>query len=571
MLILDYIDSQHKKKQDIDDGNNTTSQLRRYLQGVNAQEFVNTLHLFCWQFITSSEFSVLDMNEIPIKQVISEVLQKIATTKGGLIRNLVKIFDELMTFENIEMLETLIEVHSEKNIGKEQIIQLKRMPSVIKNSDCFDGVLDGQTASFNIKYKKNLRFKKVEDPEQRQMIQDLFDKLVHKTSFLKDFIYSMIVYFIQFLGVSEETREDMHDIIDEANNKIMFSYSGNIRSICLYLKKMLNFDRLEVLEGIQFRFKLTDITSMGDVQILIKEIEKKKIKQIENFAAGGSPRKTKEWTKSKKGAAGDTLSVDQGGFGPDMDMEIDEVSGRATIHLLHSKVFGVRDLNKDLVDFAKKFDKCETQGLYYSIEIINKINYWIYQNFGACEREVQIDIIRVILRKTNHPDVINHLLLLNEICMKNTLDLNQFFQLFLACLDNDQILFETVIEKEKNQTVILNNFPQIEEEDEEEVDIDEFLTNKETEEQDDKVIKEEENGENKSTRETVNTKKTDKTSNEDSSSLRHTIESHGKHEEKAVAMSIPPGGSKIEEDEADENGSNGEQDDDSERTNSFEA
>lgn len=121
----------------------------------------------------------------------------------------------------------------------------------------------------------------------------------------------------------------------------------------------------------------------------------------------------------------------------DMDMEIDEVNGRATINLLHSKVFRLRDLSKDLIDFAKKFDKCENLGLYYSIEIINKINYWIFQNFGACEREVQIDIIRVILRKTNHPDVINHLLLLNVICMKDTLDLNQFFQLFLACLGND--------------------------------------------------------------------------------------------------------------------------------------
>lgn len=66
MLILDYIDSQNKKNQD--------AQLRSYLQGVNAQEFVNTLHLFCWQFITSSEFSVLDVNEMPIRLIIAEVL-----------------------------------------------------------------------------------------------------------------------------------------------------------------------------------------------------------------------------------------------------------------------------------------------------------------------------------------------------------------------------------------------------------------------------------------------------------------------------------------------------------------
>lgn len=79
--------------------------------------------------------------------------------------------------------------------------------------------------------------------------------------------------------------------------------------------------------------------------------------------------------------------------------------------------------------------------MYFSIEIINKINFWTYKNFGACEREVQIDIIRVILRKTSHPDIVNHMLLLDEICMKNTLDLNQFFQLFLACLSNNQILF----------------------------------------------------------------------------------------------------------------------------------
>jgi hypothetical protein len=75
----------------------------------------------------------------------------------------------------------------------------------------------------------------------------------------------MIVYFIQFLGVSQEIREDMHDIIDETNNKIMFSYEGNIRSICLYLKKMLNYDRLEMLEVIQSKFKSVDITQMGDV------------------------------------------------------------------------------------------------------------------------------------------------------------------------------------------------------------------------------------------------------------------------------------------------------------------
>ena len=139
------------------------------------------------------------------------------------------------------------------------------MPTVIRNSDCFDGVLDGQTVSFNIKYHKTLRFKKVESHEERQKIQDLFDKLVYKTRFLKEFIYLMIVYFIQFLGVSEETRDDMHDIIDETNNKIMFSYKGNIRSICLYLKKMLNFDRLEVLDDIQRRFFKMNISSMGDV------------------------------------------------------------------------------------------------------------------------------------------------------------------------------------------------------------------------------------------------------------------------------------------------------------------
>jgi AAA15 family ATPase/GTPase len=81
------------------------------------------------------------MNEIPVKLVIAEVLQKIATTKGGLIRNLVKIFDEIMTFENIEILEKLIENYSQKNIQKDKIIQLKKLPSVIKNSTCFDGVI----------------------------------------------------------------------------------------------------------------------------------------------------------------------------------------------------------------------------------------------------------------------------------------------------------------------------------------------------------------------------------------------------------------------------------------------
>lgn len=140
-----------------------------------------------------------------------------------------------MTFENIETLESFIEMHSEKNIGKEQIIQLKKMPAIIRHSDCFLGVLDGQTVSFNIKYKRNLRFKKIKDEAEIERVQNIFDELIYKTSFLKDFIYHMIKYFLQFLGIKEQDIDDMKDIIDETNNKIMFSYKGNIRSICLYL------------------------------------------------------------------------------------------------------------------------------------------------------------------------------------------------------------------------------------------------------------------------------------------------------------------------------------------------
>lgn len=115
---------------------------------------------------------------------------------------------------------------------------------MIKNSTCFDGVIQGQTASFNIKYVKELRFNRIDNEKEREFIKSLSDGLVYKTRFLKEFIYSMIRYFIQFLGVDKEQMEDMNDIIDEANNKIMFSYNGNLRSFCLYLKKMLNFDQL---------------------------------------------------------------------------------------------------------------------------------------------------------------------------------------------------------------------------------------------------------------------------------------------------------------------------------------
>jgi hypothetical protein len=90
----------------------------------------------------------------------------------------------------------------------------------------------------------------------------------------------MIRYFIQFLGVDKEQMEDMNDIIDEANNKIMFSYNGNLRSFCLYLKKMLNFERLELLEEVQSKFKKVDILGMGDIPILLKELQKNMERQI---------------------------------------------------------------------------------------------------------------------------------------------------------------------------------------------------------------------------------------------------------------------------------------------------
>lgn len=72
-LILDHIDKENERLPP----NKTTNQLRNYLEEVKAQEFVNTLHLFCWQFITSSEFSVLDMNEMNTKEIIGKKRLKI--------------------------------------------------------------------------------------------------------------------------------------------------------------------------------------------------------------------------------------------------------------------------------------------------------------------------------------------------------------------------------------------------------------------------------------------------------------------------------------------------------------
>jgi hypothetical protein len=139
----------------------------------------------------------------------------------------------------------------------------------------------------------------------------------------------------------------------------------------------------------------------------------------------------------------------------------------------------------------------------------------------------------VILRKTSHPDVINHLLLLNEICMKNTLDLNQFFQLFLACLDNDQILFNTSNGQSQNGA---DNFGLIKEEEQEEeeeeemdVDIDDFLLKDEKKVEDEPIKLAVESKENNfTTRDTNNTKNTSNKTSEDrnSNSYRPTIDSN---------------------------------------------
>lgn len=56
---------------------------------------------------------------------------------------------------------------------------------------------------------------------------------------------------------------------------------------------MLNYENLEALEHIQARFRGVDITSMGDMSILIGEIEKKHQKAIEEFGKTPSPEKNK--------------------------------------------------------------------------------------------------------------------------------------------------------------------------------------------------------------------------------------------------------------------------------------
>ena len=427
--------------------------------------------------------------------LLAEVLQKIANTRGGLIRNLVKIFDELITFENIDLIEQLIEIHSECNIEKDKIIQLRKLSHVIRTNKCFDGTFQGQTASYNIVYNRKLKFKSLESEMDTKVVNDLFNKLVHKTSFLKEFIYSMIIYFIQFLGVSQETREDMHDIIDEANNKVLFSSKGNLRSICLYLQKMMNYDKMESLREVQGLFKTVRVDQMTDIQILIAETHHKKrkkekkdikhealqaarqaeeIKKQREARVGRPPELPEEECVIKSHQSKKVGLLQRSGSGTQFYFKD---SGRSTLNLINSQVYLMKELNTDLCDFAKKFDKCELKGLYYSIEIINKINYWIYQNYGACERELQIDVIRVILRKARHPDLIHHLLVLDKICMKNTLDMNQFFQLFLACLENEEVLFPrkaSILSK----TVVKPVIEEIEEQ-----DIEEFLEDEEDEDE----------------------------------------------------------------------------------------
>jgi len=52
-------------------GGSTVRELRKYLvDHVKPEEFVETLHLFCWQFISSSEFSNIEEDEPEMKDVI---------------------------------------------------------------------------------------------------------------------------------------------------------------------------------------------------------------------------------------------------------------------------------------------------------------------------------------------------------------------------------------------------------------------------------------------------------------------------------------------------------------------
>ena len=91
---------------------------------------------------------------------------------------------------------------------------------------------------------------------------------------MKEFIHSMVVYFLQFLGVDQELKTDLRASIDEITNRVLYSSKTNLRSFSLYLRKIIGHEKEPLIQSMQIRYQQIRLEEMQDVNFLKKEISK---------------------------------------------------------------------------------------------------------------------------------------------------------------------------------------------------------------------------------------------------------------------------------------------------------
>jgi len=323
-------------------------------------------------------------------------------------------FDDLMTNELVENLEYLIQKHSDMNIDKKTIFHID---------------MDrGEFGQFVISYIPELTFNSL-DEKDKESTSKILDNMLRKISFLKEFVYSMFMYFLQFLDLQDEAKVDLRLVIDEKVNKILYSTKSNLRSICLYFQKMISLGKERVLREIQQTYIVKKVSEMEDIQHLEKVVR-------EMAGARGGPS---EIDCDQNQGQLSSIEVDV-----DIDNEIDaneDDLGRPTIKLdFKNKCSSLECLDPVIEEFGKQLCKCQHKNIYFSVHCVNTIYRWILMNFGPTEKELQIDVARAIIRKAFSADFLHHFTLLNRVCIPNSIENNQFFQLFLACLDSSEFL-----------------------------------------------------------------------------------------------------------------------------------
>lgn len=356
--------------------------------------------------------------------------------KDFIFEQLSKVFDLMITFEFTRTLKTILKEYclDLKETDLNHIVAEKALDTHSISSKLLDILVCrpkkvkfyGESTYYHITPGHLLKFSISEI--DIQSVNLILQKINSRYEFIQTFILNLLNFFLSYLGFKDKEVSGSKNQILRNINSLLLEKRSNLRGICYYLVQVIHSnDLLPKASFLIEKIKNSKLEEHIDTHMLQSYLSKK-VKQLPDHLR--PPESEDDFL----------ILSDQDFFSREFQIIIPEFSDRDIckkfLEEFKSKdITTMRRLLKAIKRYSKLMTMSHTKGLYYPIDLLSILEFWMAKNFGLIEIEFQINVLRMIVGNLEDVKVLIHLIMLETF--SKTEKENNFMQLFINSLTVD--------------------------------------------------------------------------------------------------------------------------------------